>query len=72
MTNHKFTVTGLTCDHCVMTVSRAAAMVPGVTAVSIDLVPHGESTLHVESAETVDAEAMKTAVQDAGYELISS
>ena len=70
MTNIDFTVTGLTCNHCVMTVSRAVAMVPGVTGVSIDLVANGESTLHVESSDPIDPDVLGTAVHDAGYELV--
>lgn len=70
MSTTDFGVTGLTCNHCVMTVSRAAALVPGVTGVSIDLVPNGQSTLHVESDAPVDANAMDAAIADAGYELV--
>jgi copper chaperone CopZ len=70
MTNIDFTVTGLTCNHCVMTVSRAVAMVPGVTGVSIDLVANGESTLHVESSDPIDPDVLGSAVHDAGYELV--
>ena len=65
-----YTVTGLTCNHCVMTVSRAVAIVPGVAGVSIDLVANGESTLHVESGEGVDASAVETAVEAAGYRVV--
>jgi hypothetical protein len=53
-----------------MTVSRAAALVPGVTGVSIDLVANGQSTLHVESEAAVDAVALDKAIVDAGYELV--
>lgn len=70
MTDITFSVTGLTCNHCVMTVSRAVALVPGVTGVSIDLVANGESTLHVESADPIDADALGAAIDDAGYELV--
>ena len=65
-----FGVTGLTCNHCVMTVSRAAALVPGVTGVSIDLVANGQSTLHLESDTAVDVAAIEKAIDDAGYELV--
>jgi copper chaperone CopZ len=65
-----FGVTGLTCNHCVMTVSRAAALVPGVTGVSIDLVANGQSTLHIESDDAVDAEALDKAIAESGYELV--
>ena len=69
MSTTDFGVTGLTCNHCVMTVSRAAALVPGVTGVTIDLVPNGQSTLHIDSDAPVDADAIDTAISDAGYEL---
>jgi len=54
----------------VMTVSRAAALVPGVTGVSIDLVANGQSTLHIESDDAVDAEALDKAIAESGYELV--
>lgn len=70
MSTTDFTVTGLTCNHCVMTVSRAVAIVPGVAGVSIDLVANGESTLHVQSTDDVDAGAVEAAVEGAGYHLV--
>lgn len=70
MTTQDFGVTGLTCNHCVMTVSRAAALVPGVTGVAIDLVPNGQSTLHVDSEGGIDAEALEQAVDATGYDLV--
>jgi len=70
MSTTDFGVTGLTCNHCVMTVSRAASLVPGVTAVSIDLVANGRSTLHIESEGAVDASALDKAIVEAGYELV--
>ncbi|MDP4585923.1 MAG: heavy-metal-associated domain-containing protein [Microbacteriaceae bacterium] len=70
MSTTDFGVTGLTCNHCVMTVSRAVALVPGVTGVSIDLVANGESTLHVESDNPVDTDSLDAAIVDAGYELV--
>ena len=70
MSTIDYTVTGLTCNHCVMTVSRAVAIVPGVAGVSIDLVANGESTLYVESGEAVDAAAVETAVESAGYHVV--
>ena len=70
MSSTDFGVTGFTCNHCVMTVSRAAALVPGVTGVSIDLVANGQSTLHVESDSAVDASALDKAIVEAGYELV--
>lgn len=70
MSTTDFGVTGLTCNHCVMTVSRAVALVPGVTGVSIDLVANGESTLHVESDTAIEVATVAEAVDGAGYELV--
>ena len=70
MSTTDFTVTGLTCNHCVMTVSRAVAVVPGVSGASIDLVPNGESTLHVDAADGVEAPAVEAAVEGAGYHVV--
>lgn len=71
MSTTDFTVTGMTCNHCVMTVSRAVALVPGVAGVSIDLVANGESTVHVDSAESVDSAAVEAAVEGAGYHVVN-
>lgn len=70
MSTTDFGVTGLTCNHCVMTVSRAVALVPGVTGVWIDLVANGESTLHVESDTAIEVATVAEAVDGAGYELV--
>ena len=70
MSTTDFTVTGLTCNHCVMTVSRAVALVPGVSGVSIDLVANGESTVHVESGDVVDSAEGGAAVEGAGYHVV--
>ena len=70
MSTTDFTVTGMTCNHCVMTVSRAVAAVPGISGVSIDLVANGESTLHVDSADTVDENSVAEAVEAAGYHVV--
>jgi copper chaperone CopZ len=67
MSTSDFIVTGMTCNHCVATVSRAVAQVPGVTGVSVDLVANGESTLHVDSSDPIDGELVVAAVEGAGY-----
>ncbi|MFM6968473.1 MAG: heavy-metal-associated domain-containing protein [Microbacteriaceae bacterium] len=70
MNTTDFTVTGMTCNHCVMTVSRAVAQVPGVAGVSIDLVANGESTVRVESQDAIDSTAVEAAVEGAGYNVV--
>lgn len=71
MNSYDFAVTGLTCNHCVMTVTRAVAEVDGVAAVRIDLVPNGQSTVHIDSSNDVDRDRVADAVTGAGYHLVS-
>jgi len=64
-------VTGLTCNHCVMSVTRAVAEVDGVAAVRVDLVPNGESIVHIDSDDEIDRDRVAEAVIGAGYHLVS-
>ncbi|WP_427136243.1 heavy-metal-associated domain-containing protein [Pseudarthrobacter sp. S9] len=56
---------GLDCGHCVETVEKAVAAVPGVESATVDLVPDGISRLTVSG--TVDEAALSDAVVAAGY-----
>lgn len=70
MSSLDLTVQGLTCNHCVMTVTKAVAAVPGVTQISVDLVPNGNSTVHVD-AGAADPAAVSSAITEAGYTVVS-
>jgi copper chaperone CopZ len=66
VTTATYTVTGMTCEHCVRSVSEEVAALPGVTAVDVDL-PSGGLTV---TSETPVADAdVRAAVEEAGYEL---
>ena len=67
MTVESFNVSGMSCQHCVDSVSKEVAKVAGVDKVVVDL-PAG--TITVESATPVDREALAAAVDEAGYELV--
>lgn len=69
-TSTDYTVTGMTCGHCVAAVSEEIGTLEGVTGVSVDLVEGGESTVHVTSAASLDPEQVRLAVDEAGYQLI--
>ena len=58
-----FTVKGMTCDHCVRSVSEEVAEVPGVEAVDVNL-----ETGRVTVAGEFSDEAVVAAVEEAGYE----
>ena len=66
MTTSTYTVTGMTCGHCVNAVTEEVTALPGVTAVDVDL---ASGRLTVTSDAPVDDEAVRAAVDEAGYEL---
>jgi copper chaperone len=61
-----YTVTGMTCSHCVASVTEEVQEIPGVENVDVVL---ETGSLSVTSAEPVDDAAVKAAVEDAGYQL---
>jgi copper chaperone len=66
MTTSTYTVTGMTCSHCVASVSEEVGAIDGVTDVAVDL-PTGAVT--VTSNQPVDDAQVRTAVEEAGYTL---
>ena len=59
-------IAGMTCDHCVAAIRSAVGQVDGVTDVAVDL-PSGEVTVTADTAP--DRDALRAAVEDAGYDL---
>ena len=66
MTTSSYLVTGMTCSHCVSSVSEEVGAIEGVTDVAVDL-PTGSVT--VTSAEPIDDARVRAAVEEAGYTL---
>jgi copper chaperone len=64
-----YLVTGMTCGHCVSAVTQEITKIPGVQRVDVDLVVGGRSAVTVMSTEPVTPEAVRGAVDEAGYEL---
>lgn len=69
MTKSTYTVRGMTCDHCARSVTEEIGKIDEVEQVSVDL-PTGAVT--VSSNGSVDTAAVRAAVDEAGYELVSS
>lgn len=61
-----YTVTGMTCGHCVASVTEEVQEIPGVEDVAVDL-PSGAVT--VTSAEPLADEVVRAAVEEAGYKV---
>lgn len=67
MSSSTYTVNGMTCAHCVMSVTEEVTAIPGVTNVEVDLAS-GEVTISSESA--LDRTQVEGAVEEAGYTLV--
>jgi copper chaperone CopZ len=71
MTSTTYTVRGMTCGHCVNAVTEEISEIDGVASVEIDLVEGGDSPVTVASDAELDIEAVRAAIDEAGYELIA-
>lgn len=67
MSTATYTVTGMTCAHCVASVTEELHELDGVSEVAVDLTS-GEVT--VVSEAPLPDEAVKSAVEEAGYQLV--
>jgi copper ion binding protein len=63
-----YTVSGMTCGHCVSAVSEEIGKLEGVDGVQVDL---ASGMVTVTSAAALEATAVAAAVEEAGYELVS-
>ena len=61
-----YTVTGMTCGHCVASVSEEVREISGVENVDVDL---ATGAVTITSAEPVDEATVRAAVEEAGYQL---
>lgn len=66
MITSTYTVTGMTCGHCVASVTEEVSEVPGVTDVQVVL---ETGAVTITSAEPLDQDAIRAAVEEAGYQL---
>ena len=67
MTTSTWTVSGMTCGHCVSSVTEEVSAVAGVEKVDVDLAP---GLLTVTSEEPLDDAAVRAAVEEAGYQVV--
>jgi copper chaperone len=66
MSRSTYTVSGMTCEHCVASVTEEISEIDGVSAVAVDL-PTGAVT--VTSTAPLAETDVRTAVEEAGYKL---
>ena len=63
-----YTVSGMTCGHCVSSVHGEVSQIRGVTDVQVDL---ASGAVIVTGDQPVDEAAVRAAVDEAGYALVS-
>ncbi len=63
----RYTVTGMTCQHCVASVTEEIEEIPGVQNVDVVL---DTGAVTVTSDTEIDAAAVRAAVEEAGYALV--
>lgn len=61
-----WTVTGMTCTHCVASVTEELEELDGVSGVDVDL---ASGAVTVTSERALDPGAVRAAVEEAGYRL---
>lgn len=66
-----FAVDGMTCNHCVSSVTEELSEVSGVDSVSVNLVENGTSTVSVHSATPLDIPTLEAAIKEAGYTVVA-
>ncbi|KAA8887930.1 heavy-metal-associated domain-containing protein [Nocardia colli] len=66
MPSSTYTVTGMTCGHCVSSVKTEIGKIDGVTGVDVDL---ASGAVTVDSAAPIADSAILAAVDEAGYEV---
>jgi copper ion binding protein len=64
-----YTVTGMTCGHCVTAVTTEISALDGVSGVEVDL---GSGAVTVTSDTPLSDEDVRAAVDEAGYELANA
>jgi copper ion binding protein len=63
-----YTVKGMTCGHCVSSVTEEVGEIPGVESVDVELAT-GRVTVH---GEGFTDEQVRTAVEEAGYSVVEA
>lgn len=66
MTEVRYNVPAISCEHCVKAISAEVEKVPGVVDVLVDV----ETKLVTVTGEPLDDLALREAIDEAGYEVV--
>ena len=61
-------VKGMSCQHCVMSVTKALGQLDGVKNVQVDLV---KGEVRFDNTKEIASNRIEKAIRDAGYEVVS-
>jgi len=70
MKNTTVVVEGMTCQHCVGSVTAELMKLSGVTQVRVDLRPGERSSVVVESEGELAQSDLESAIDEAGYQVV--
>ncbi|MEU6346813.1 heavy metal-associated domain-containing protein [Streptomyces sp. NPDC046977] len=68
MTEKRYAVTGMSCEHCVQSITQEVSKVPGVGEVVVDLAAHAVTV----KGPAVDDAAVQAAITEAGFGVTDS
>ncbi|MCP2032189.1 copper chaperone CopZ [Okibacterium sp. HSC-33S16] len=68
----ELSVSGMTCGHCVKSVTEELAEIYGVNGVDVKLNPEGVSSVTVLSEAPLDKAHVAAAIEEAGYSLVAA
>jgi len=69
VSNNEYTVRGMTCDHCAGSVTAEVTKITGAKNVTVDV---AAGRLTVDADESVTDDAVVEAVEEAGYEVVTT
>ncbi|ADG76537.1 Heavy metal transport/detoxification protein [Cellulomonas flavigena DSM 20109] len=70
MSTTTYEVIGMTCGHCVSSVTAEVSKLAGVDDVDVALVQGGASRVTVSSSAPLPLDDVRAAVDEAGYDLV--
>ncbi len=62
-------VKGMSCQHCVMSVTRALNQLDGIHKVEVDL---SKGEVRFENTQALDTDRIEKAIEKAGYQVVRS
>jgi len=62
-------VKGMSCQHCVMSVTKALNQSEGIQNVKVDL---QKAEVQFDNTKSITSDRIQKAIEDAGYEIVSN